>query len=141
MEQDWIFALIGGVIIGTSATLMLFGTGRIMGVSGIFFGAIHPLKGDTLWRVKFILGLISGGLLGFIFIDDPFSTHLDTSPISVIIAGLLVGYGTRLGSGCTSGHGICGISRLSVRSIVATVSFILSGALTVLFKNLISGGL
>lgn len=138
MEISWIYALIGGMFIGLSASVLLMVNGRITGVSGIFFGAIKPsfVPGDWLWRVKFVIGLILGGFIGLVLMEDPFVNHSDRSFLSVVIAGLLVGFGTKLGSGCTSGHGVCGISRLSIRSLAATAVFILSGIVTVYLLKL-----
>ena len=135
MPSSWIYALIGGAIIGLSSTILLIFNGRISGISGIFFGAMNPIKGDTMWRWKFLVGLLIGGSIASTFVSDGF---VDTSGVAtplVIAAGLLVGFGTRLGGGCTSGHGVCGISRFSIRSILATVSFIVAGAITVAIMN------
>lgn len=132
-ESTQIFnALIGGVLIGLSATIMFLFKGRITGVSGIFSGAFS-FKAYDLWKVFFIFGLLGGGFLLQAFRPESFYISLNTPMTRVIIAGVLVGFGTRLGSGCTSGHGVCGISRLSKRSILATLCFIGSGVLTVLF--------
>ena len=136
MEQAWIDALLGGIIIGVASTVLLWGNGRITGISGILFGAIKPTKGDTLWRLQFLLGLLLGGVLLQSFAAEAFINTADTPLWLVAVAGALVGFGTRLGSGCTSGHGVCGISRVSIRSVVATVSFITSGVLTVLATHL-----
>jgi len=139
MEQSWINALAGGALIGLSATIHLLFSGRVTGVSGIVFGILKPLKGDTLWRVKFVIGLVIGGLIGAGFQAEPFVNTTDRSMMFLIVAGLLVGFGTRLGSGCTSGHGVCGISRLSPRSLAATASFMVAGIATVFVINLMMG--
>ncbi len=131
MNQDWINALLGGVIIGISVSLMLLWNGRVTGISGIINGALSPVKGDTGWRVLFIVGLFLGGLTLRALNPNVFSGTLPTETWTTVAAGLLVGFGTILGSGCTSGHGVCGISRLSPRSIVATVVFILAGVVAV----------
>lgn len=137
MHQDWMNALIGGVIIGISVSLMLLWNGRTTGISGIIYGAFSPTKGDTHWRVLFILGLIAGGFTLKAFNPNVFSGSLQTENWTTIIAGLLVGIGTILGSGCTSGHGVCGLSRLSIRSLVATISFIAAGVMAVVvYKKL-----
>ncbi len=137
MPQEWINALIGGAVIGIAVSVMLLWNGRVTGISGIVNGALFPTKDDTLWRVLFILGLFSGGVFWKFLKPEVFMGQLATSFTTTIVAGLLVGFGTILGSGCTSGHGVCGISRLSPRSIVATITFILAGALAVvLFKKL-----
>ncbi len=137
MQPDWINALIGGVIIGTAVSLMLLWNGRVTGISGIVNGIVSPIKGDTFWRISFITGLIAGGFIMKSVKAETFSGGLSTDLWTTIVAGVLVGFGTTLGSGCTSGHGICGISRLSLRSIVATIIFILTGMGSVLlFRKL-----
>ena len=131
MHQDWINALLGGVLIAISVSLMLLWNGRVTGISGIINGALSPVKGDTTWRVLFIAGLVLGGLTLKAFNPNVFSGSLPTESWTVVVAGLLVGFGTILGSGCTSGHGICGISRMSLRSLVATIIFIIAGVIAV----------
>lgn len=136
MEIDWInftpFAsLLGGIILGLASALMLVLFGRIMGISGIVGNALERPKNDTLWRIVFIAGLISSAIFFAPFVDITRTVPTETNVWLIVLAGLLVGYGTRLGSGCTSGHGICGISRLSVRSLVATGVFMASGIATV----------
>jgi uncharacterized membrane protein YedE/YeeE len=123
-------ALMGGILIGVSASLMLIVQGRIAGISGIFSGALN-LDKENLWRIFFILGLVLGGFALSFFYPESLEITLNLSPNRIIFAGLLVGFGTRLGSGCTSGHGVCGISRFSLRSIVATLIFISAGVATV----------
>ncbi len=137
MHQDWINALLGGVIIGVAVSLMLLMNGRVTGISGIINGALAKVKGDTQWRVFFIGGLFLGGL-ALHFINPAFFTNeLKTETWTTVLAGLFVGFGTILGSGCTSGHGVCGISRMSSRSIVSTVVFIVAGVLAVaLFRKM-----
>jgi uncharacterized protein len=132
MNSEWIFALLGGVFIGASVSLMLLWNGRVTGISSIIYGLINPAKGDVAWRIHFLFGLATGGVALHILKPDVFSGALPTSDWTVLIGGLLVGFGTVLGSGCTSGHGVCGISRLSPRSLVATALFIGSGVLTVI---------
>lgn len=137
MQPEWINALLGGAIIGISVSLMLLLNGRVTGISGIINGILTPAKGDTAWRVLFVLGLLTGGLTIGAMNPATFSGALTTDTWTVVVAGLLVGFGTILGSGCTSGHGVCGLSRLSPRSMVATVTFILAGAAAVsIFKHL-----
>lgn len=131
---------IGGVIIGLGAALMLFGLGRIAGISGVFGGLLMRKAGDVLWRFAFVLGLVLGGVLMFQLAPGLFAIDIDRSLLTVVFAGLLVGFGTRMGNGCTSGHGVCGISRLSPRSFVATVTFMVTGALTVFFTLHVFGG-
>lgn len=131
ISADWIRALEGGALIGVSASLMLGFNGRVMGISGIVGGLLKPVAGDIAWRALFVAGLLLGGLIAMAVSPGAFSSG--AAPLGVVLlAGLLVGFGTRVGNGCTSGHGVCGISRLSPRSAAATVTFIGAGALTVL---------
>lgn len=137
MKMEWINALIGGVLIGTSVSLMLLWNGRVTGISGIINGVFSVPKGDTLWRVLFIAGLFLGGLVMRQLDPGVFENTLTQAAWTPIVAGLLVGFGTIMGSGCTSGHGVCGISRMSPRSIVATVVFMVAGIISVyLFRTL-----
>ena len=130
-EINLINALSGGALIGLASVFMLALLGRIAGVSGILGGLISGGRsGDRLWRVAFLLGLVAGALLLRIFLG-PLPLQLQAEGLQLIVAGLLVGFGTRLGSGCTSGHGVCGIARLSLRSLAATVTFIGAGIITV----------
>ncbi|MEK6628384.1 MAG: YeeE/YedE thiosulfate transporter family protein [Bdellovibrionota bacterium] len=133
MQQDWINALFGGGIIGISVSLMLLLNGRVTGISGIVNGILSPLKGDTAWRVLFVAGLFFGGLILKVLRPTTFDGVLATDTWTLISAGLLVGFGTVMGSGCTSGHGVCGISRLSLRSLAATIIFIVAGIAAVCF--------
>ncbi len=124
-------ALIGGALIGLAAAILLLFNGRIAGISGILGGLLRPAEDDRGWRVAFVIGLIAGPLL-YRLIAGPVPAVTLEAPLPLLIAGgLLVGFGTNLGSGCTSGHGVCGVARLSPRSVVATVAFMLAGALTV----------
>ena len=134
-----IAALFGGALIGLSASAMLLLDGKIAGISGILAGVLKPVAGDTLWRICFLAGLLTGGLLLRVLLPGAFDFGIIRPFPMLIIAGLLVGFGTRLGSGCTSGHGICGVSRLSMRSIVATATFIITGALVVYGVNHLMG--
>jgi len=132
MEQAWIQGLAGGVMIGVSASLVLVVLGRICGISGIFAGCLGNLPdSDGLWRYLFIGGLLAGPVvyhfLSGISVPEPSGAGW----VLTIVAGFLVGLGTRIGGGCTSGHGVCGIGRLSVRSILATLTFMGSGIATV----------
>jgi uncharacterized protein len=131
MPDHWFNALLGGGLIGLSASALLLFNGRVSGVSGIFYGVLKRVPGEFLWRLLFILGLFAGGLIGASFIDEPFLISSGRSMWMTAVAGLLVGFGTRLGGGCTSGHGVCGMSRLSVRSGLATLVFIITGIITV----------
>jgi uncharacterized membrane protein YedE/YeeE len=122
--------LVGGLLIGLASVLMLWGTGRITGISGIFGGLLTPARGDVGWRAAFIAGLVSGGLLWPLFMGDALPVNVQVSWPWMLVAGLLVGFGTRLGSGCTSGHGVCGIGRMSARSLVAVVTFMIAAIAT-----------
>jgi uncharacterized membrane protein YedE/YeeE len=124
-------ALAGGILIGTSAALLLVLNGRIAGISGIAAGAMRPLSRDTPWRWAFLVGLLFGPLL-YRLADGAWPVvHLDAPWPLIVLGGLLVGYGTRLGGGCTSGHGVCGLARLSPRSIAAVATFMAAAAATV----------
>lgn len=131
---------IGGILIGIAAAMMLVFNGRIAGISGIFEGVVLP-KGDTFsWKAAFIGGLVVGGV-GMTFVTpDLFAVEIQRSTVAFIAAGVLVGFGTRLGNGCTSGHGVCGLSRFSRRSLVATLSFMFAGAVTVYIVQHVLGG-
>ena len=122
---------LGGMLIGLAAVLLLLANGRIAGVSGIVGGLLSRKRGDIGWRVAFVLGLWLGGLVYWAARGALFEVALQATPAVMIVAGFLVGYGTRLGSGCTSGHGVCGIARFSTRSMVATAVFMASGIATV----------
>jgi uncharacterized protein len=138
MEQDWIWGLVGGLVIGTAAAIYLLVNGRVMGASGIIGGLVDG-SGRSTWaeRAAFIAGLVLMPVLVVPFYREV-DTHLTPNLAVVIVAGLLVGLGTRIANGCTSGHGVCGISRLSLRGIVATVFYILAGGITVvLFRHVL----
>ena len=124
-------ATIGGVIIGFAVVLFFLTTGRLAGISGIFANAFTS-KENRSSNFLFLLGLVIGPLGYLYFTKIPVNFEITNSYILIIIAGFLVGLGTRMGGGCTSGHGICGISRFSIRSIIATIAFIISGVITVL---------
>lgn len=132
-------ALIGGTLIGFAAVLFILLHGRIMGVSGIVSGLITPLRGDSGWRLSFLAGLIAASFLAHHFDLMP-PVQISDNILDLVIAGLLVGFGTSLGSGCTSGHGVCGIARLSPRSIVATCVFVCVGMITVYLRQHIGLG-
>jgi hypothetical protein len=134
-------ALAGGLLIGAAAALMLWLKGRIAGISGIVGGLLQPSHGDTSWRALFLVGLIGAPLLLALARGHVPTVSSPAPDRALIMAGLLVGFGTRLGSGCTSGHGVCGLGRRSLRSLVATLTFIASGALTVFVVRHLLGGL
>lgn len=140
MEQIPINALFGGLLIGLAATLLLALNGRILGVSGIV-AALLSTRLREPWRIAFVLGVLCGGVALIAFLPAAFENASNRSLIATGVAGLLVGFGTKLGSGCTSGHGVCGVSRLSPRSILATVTFVFTGMLTVFLIRLLFGGL
>jgi len=129
-------ALIGGVIIGAAVALFVVLNGRIAGVSGILGGLARPQAGDISWRVAFVAGLIAAPLALLAALPE---IRVDTSYPVLVAAGLLVGVGTRYGGGCTSGHGVCGVSRASPRSIAATVAFMAAGFATVYFVRHLIG--
>ncbi len=123
-------AAAGGVLIGIASAMFILINGRIAGISGVLGGLLKPVHGDVSWRVAFIAGLIGAPVLYALFTELP-AMQIDAGFGALVIAGLLVGVGTRYGSGCTSGHGVCGISRLSPRSLVATAAFMAAGFVTV----------
>ena len=127
---DWINGLIGGLLIGCSACCLMFCLGRVAGISGITARLFSSFDLDSLWRWFFIIGLLFGVLVFSKVVNEP-DISINSSSLLLIIAGLLVGFGTRLGNGCTSGHGICGIARFSLRSITATVVFMIVAIITV----------
>lgn len=129
MQSTWILALAGGAVIGIASALLLLTHGRIAGISGITGSLLQATTRDRGWRVAFLAGMIVSGLVASIVAPAAVGASVRPLPL-VIVAGVLVGYGTRLGSGCTSGHGVCGMSRLSMRSIVAVLTFMTTGALT-----------
>jgi uncharacterized protein len=123
-------ALAGGVLIGVAAAMFALLNGRIAGISGIVGGLLKPAKGDMGWRAAFVLGLVGAPMVYMLFAAVP-TSQIDAEFGALIAAGLLVGIGTRYGSGCTSGHGVCGLSRLSLRSFAATLTFMGAGFATV----------
>lgn len=123
-------ALAGGVLIGTAAALLVLLNGRIAGISGVLGGLLHPARGDVGWRVAFVAGLVAAPVLYTLFTAAPGAT-IDAGYGTLVAGGLLVGVGTRYGGGCTSGHGVCGLSRFSMRSLAATLSFMGAGFATV----------
>lgn len=133
-------ALTGGILIGLSAVLLMGLNGRIAGISGIFSGIALGLPGDRLWRVFFVAGLVAGPVLYGFFSSEQIPFSMTSSLPMIISGGLLVGFGTRMGSGCTSGHGVCGLSRLSARSMVAVGVFMGSGVVMVLLLKLLIRG-
>ena len=132
-------AVLGGALIGLSATLLLLINGRIAGISGITYGIFSSTTGDKAWRASFLAGLVIGAACYVAYFGVPFDTAQRELPM-LLTAGFLVGFGTRLGNGCTSGHGVCGMARLSKRSLVATIVFLATAIATVWLTNQMSGG-
>jgi uncharacterized membrane protein YedE/YeeE len=145
MNIDWqaftpLSALAGGALIGLAAGLLILLSGRIAGISGILGGLLSPRTGDIGWRLAFVAGILATPLLAAPFIELRAPT-IEASHAVLVGAGLLVGFGTRLGAGCTSGHGVCGLARLSPRSVAATVCFMFAGVATVyVVRHLLGGG-
>jgi len=131
---------IGGLLIGIAAAGLLMFHGRIAGISGIAGGIFRRVAGDTSWRVMFLLGLLAAGLGWSYFFPQDYLVEISRSTPALVVAGMAVGIGTQVGGGCTSGHGVCGIGRLSKRSTVATISFMVTAALTVFVVNEVFGG-
>ena len=140
MEFTLIKPLFGGFLLGLAALSLLFFNGRVAGVSGILGGFLSFKNRDTLWRFAFLAGLVMGGVLLLGTFPETLNFTLKSSPPAVMLAGLLVGIGSRMGSGCTSGHGVCGIGRLSQRSMIAVVVFLSSGIAAAVSIDLIFGG-
>jgi uncharacterized membrane protein YedE/YeeE len=134
-EDVW-KSLAGGGLIGLSATVLLLGTGRVAGITGILGGLLRVPSGDTAWRAAFLAGLASAGAVMAWWVPAAFEVTVDRPVALLMVGGSLAGFGARLGSGCTSGHGVCGISRLSGRSMVATCVFVATGMVTVYLTNL-----
>jgi hypothetical protein len=132
MKPEWINALAGGVLIGVAASLMLLFNGRVMGISGILCRSFFKSEAPNGWRFSALAGLLCGGILLQIFYPQAFPYSPISSFPLIGIAGLLVGFGSVYGNGCTSGHGVCGISRLSIRSLLATCTFMATGALAII---------
>jgi len=134
-----ISALIGGALIGSAAAMLLWLNGRIAGISGIFNGVLVPQSGEVGWRALFLLGLVVGASV-YAAVNPEGYTPRTGFPVALLMAGgFLVGFGTRMGSGCTSGHGVCGIARLSIRSVTATATFVLAGIVTVFIVRHVLG--
>ena len=139
LEQSYLFGLVGGLVIGAAAALYLLGNGRIMGASGVIGGLVDGSGlGDWRDRALFIAGLIAAPWLALSVFGLTAETNITSNPVILIAAGLLVGFGARLANGCTSGHGVCGISRFSLRGIAATAFYLFAGGVSVLvFKHIL----
>jgi uncharacterized membrane protein YedE/YeeE len=135
-----IASLIGGMLIGLSASMLMLLNGRIAGISGIVAGALRPEREEWGWRICFIAGLVGAGAIARIISPASLAIGISRPLWILLLAGFLVGLGTRLGSGCTSGHGVCGLSRGSMRSLAATLTFMAAGVLTVYLTNQAFGG-
>ena len=145
MVIDWLSftpipSLLGGIILGVAAALYVLLHGRILGISEIVSGLLHPKLADSAWRLNLVLGLISAPFLAALFFGIIPVVEIDSGWLAIVIAGLLVGFGAQYGSGCTSGHGICGLSRLSPRSLVATLAFMSAGFVMVFIIRHMIGG-
>jgi uncharacterized protein len=137
MASKWILALLGGALIGSGSALLLVTHGRIAGISGIAGGLVQRAASDRAWRLAFLAGLVVAGAAAAAVL--PAAIGAPVRPLAaIVVAGLLVGFGTQLGNGCTSGHGVCGLSRLSVRSLVAVATFMTTGAITAMIAGRLS---
>ncbi|HEX7341089.1 MAG TPA: YeeE/YedE family protein [Rhodanobacteraceae bacterium] len=136
----WFIALIGGILIGVASGLLLWVNGRIAGISGLCGGLLFPRRGEVAWRAIFLLGMIGAAGLYMAFVPGAPQPRADFSRWGLIAAGLLVDFGTRMGNGCTSGHGVCGLGRLSVRSLAAVVTFMATAiATTAIVRHVLPG--
>lgn len=138
-EFSFLSAFSGGILIGIASVLMFLGIGRITGISGIVGGMLSGEAGQRMWRLVFVLSLVVGGAIYPWVWGQPLPVELASPWFVYAIAGLLVGVGTRIGSGCTSGHGICGVARFSARSLVATLTFILTAVITQTLFSVLAG--
>jgi uncharacterized membrane protein YedE/YeeE len=128
--SPWLAALSGGVLIGIAATLLLWLNGRIAGVSGVLGGVLFPQRADLAWRIAFIVGLVAAAGLYLALVPGAYTPRVDFPRWALVAGGLLVGFGTRMGNGCTSGHGVCGLGRLSLRSLAAVLTFMATAIAT-----------
>lgn len=128
--NTWMSALLGGVLIGMAATLLLWLTGRIAGISGVLGGVLLPKRGELAWRLAFLIGLVGAGAAWLWSVPGAYVPRQGVPPLLLVVAGVLVGIGTRMGNGCTSGHGVCGLGRLSLRSLAAVLTFMLTAVIT-----------
>ena len=131
---------VGGALIGASASAMLLLEGRVAGISGIVGGLFTPKAGDIGWRLAFVAGLVLAGIGGMLLAPESVAVEVQRAPWMLVVAGLLVGVGTRLGNGCTSGHGVCGLSRMSPRSLGSVVTFMGVGAAVAVVVGRLTGG-
>lgn len=132
--STWFHAALGGVLIGAASALLLVANGRIAGISGITGGLLQRSTSDRGWRLAFLGGLLGAGVIAAFVAPQAVGASVRALPL-VVVAGVLVGFGTRLGSGCTSGHGVCGLARMSARALVAVSVFMATGALTAILMG------
>jgi len=135
--NDWAASAAGGALIGLGAAILMWSVGRIAGISGIASGALEGARGDRAWRIAFLAGMMIAGAVALQFLPAPPRAQTGSTPL-LIVAGLLVGFGTRVGNGCTSGHGVCGLARLSKRSLVAVVTFMAAAFASAFVMNHVS---
>lgn len=141
-DYSWIHALLGGTLIGLGSLLAAAASGKIPGISGMFSRLLRPRAGDTAWRIIFFIGLLSGAALAFALVEPSNDYTAQALPLTLILAGVLVGFGTRLGGGCTSGHGVCGLGLGSKSALVATAAFMAAAMFVVfLLRHTPVGGL
>ena len=139
MLTSILWATLGGGLIGLAASWLLFASGRVAGISGIVGGLLGPWNTQSSWRLSFLGGLLVGGGILLVALPEAIVAPAGRSVVLVALAGALVGYGTRLGSGCTSGHGVCGLTRLSSRALVATLTFMATGFATATLLGIVGG--
>lgn len=136
-----ILSTIGGILIGLAAIALMYFNGRIAGMSGIVAGVLRPRRNDTLWRMIFVLGLLCGaGLIRWLH-PEAMAIHIDVSNAAILLGGFFVGLGTRIGNGCTSGHGVCGVGRLAPRGMIASAVFFMTAVVTTYIVRHLIGGL
>jgi uncharacterized protein len=142
MHDSWVNGLVGGVLIGLGSLLAMVATGKVPGVSGVFGRLLRSTTTDRSWRIVFLIGIIAGGAISFALYEPATEYRLPEgrSLLVIAVAGLLVGFGTRLGGGCTSGHGVCGMGMGAKDSIVATMVFMAAGFVTVVLWNMLTTG-
>lgn len=140
MPTPLVLAVLGGLLIGAASLLLLAAAGRIAGVSGIVSGALRRPAGDLAWRLAFVLGLLAGGAVLRVLSPETLPERLSRSPATIVLAGALVGFGARLGDGCTSGHGVCGLGLRSPRSLAAVLTFMTTAFVTVYLARHLLGG-
>ncbi len=137
--NEWILGLLGGILIGLSATLLLWSIGRIAGISGIVNGVATAPRGDRAWRIAFMVGVVAAGGMAMQWMPNAPGPAQSGSTALLVVGGLLVGFGTRMSNGCTTGHGVCGLGRLSARSLVAVMVFMAAAIATVYVRRHLLG--